>query len=149
MISRKQTKWVVKTLSSLMKDAQVTKLDILKIDIEGHEWASLLTAIKDGAVSSVRQLVVEVHMWDVNWSSGLRARAFGRRVFIGTNFMRRDPSLLLTEDTLETFQRVLDALTGAGFRLFHSHKNPMSALLNFGPTYPKAACCYELSFIRV
>ena len=60
MASHETQRWKVRTLQSLMKGANVDRLDVLKIDVEGHEWASLEAALDDGALSRVEQLVFEV-----------------------------------------------------------------------------------------
>ena len=36
-------------------------LDVLKMDVEGSEWDSLDTMLRDGSLNNVRQLLFEIH----------------------------------------------------------------------------------------
>jgi FkbM family methyltransferase len=49
------------TLRSAMQLCQQTKVDILKMDIEGSEYAVLEQAIKEGWLQSIQQILVEFH----------------------------------------------------------------------------------------
>jgi FkbM family methyltransferase len=51
------------TLSSMLSQANISQLDLLKIDVEGAELA-VLQGIDDGDWSKIRQMVVEVHNAD-------------------------------------------------------------------------------------
>lgn len=54
------------TLSSLREKLNHSSLviDYLKMDIEGGEWAVLNQWIRDGDLSLVKQLAVEVHLYE-------------------------------------------------------------------------------------
>jgi hypothetical protein len=49
------------TLRSAMQLCQQTKIDILKMDIEGSEYAVLEQAINEGWLQSIQQILVEFH----------------------------------------------------------------------------------------
>jgi FkbM family methyltransferase len=49
------------TLNTAMKLCQQTKIDILKMDIEGSEYAVLEQAIFEGWVQNIQQILVEFH----------------------------------------------------------------------------------------
>jgi hypothetical protein len=51
MMSHEKQSWNIATLSLLMASASLTSLTVLKIDVEGHEWASLETALDQVAYS--------------------------------------------------------------------------------------------------
>jgi FkbM family methyltransferase len=67
--------WQVRTLHSHMQQIGTSDLDVLKIDVEGHEWAALRSALDSGALLNVTQLLVEVHFWDPSWSADTHVRA--------------------------------------------------------------------------
>jgi FkbM family methyltransferase len=60
MMSKEEQSWKVATLSSLMASSGITSLTVLKIDVEGHEWSSLETALDQGSLAKVQQLIFEV-----------------------------------------------------------------------------------------
>jgi hypothetical protein len=51
----------LRTLRSIMRLLGHETVSILKMDIEGSEWTSLLEALTDGSLSKVDQLLVEFH----------------------------------------------------------------------------------------
>lgn len=55
----------VKRLPTIMQDLGHSKIDILKIDIEGSEYALFRDIIesKSGVLKNVRQLLIEFHWW--------------------------------------------------------------------------------------
>lgn len=59
-------KWDVRTLSSIMQMTNHSNkfIDILKIDIEGSEFAVLDNILADGLISKVKQLLIEYHIFD-------------------------------------------------------------------------------------
>ena len=92
-----------------------------------------------------------MHLWDVSWSSYTRASAL---VFCDAGASAYSaspcsPALVADDALVKRFQHLLERLKAAGFQLFHSHKNPQSALINLGPVYNLVPCCYELSFVRI
>lgn len=55
--------WTMRTLRTLQQDHGA--VHVVKMDVEGFEWDALLQALQDGALASVRQVLVEVHVHDV------------------------------------------------------------------------------------
>lgn len=47
-------------LSDVLRDEQIERVDLLKIDVEGAEW-DVLMGVVDGDWPKIRQLVIEVH----------------------------------------------------------------------------------------
>lgn len=47
-------------LSQVLRDEEVERVDLLKIDVEGAEW-EVLMGVADGDWPKIRQLVIEVH----------------------------------------------------------------------------------------
>lgn len=65
----------VKRLSELAAELGHTRVDILKIDIEGGEMPTLLEILSSGTLAnlSVKQLLVECHFWgNEEWTSFVR-----------------------------------------------------------------------------
>jgi hypothetical protein len=56
----------VKSLAMIAKDLGHSRIDILKVDIEGGELIALPASLVDGTFEAlgVRQLLVEIHLWD-------------------------------------------------------------------------------------
>jgi hypothetical protein len=72
----------VKTFSQLAADLGHDHIDILKIDIEGGEMAALTEILSSGVLAklSVKQLLVEFHLWDdEHWSSFVHIISLLRR----------------------------------------------------------------------
>ncbi|XP_005095627.2 methyltransferase-like protein 24 [Aplysia californica] len=61
----KHQKWKIRTLSSIKKmlGHENRAIDILKIDIESYEWAVMNQILKDGLMDSVRQFLLEWHIF--------------------------------------------------------------------------------------
>jgi FkbM family methyltransferase len=57
---RKKIKCNLRTLSSFIREANIQKIDLLKIDCEGAEW-EVLQGIKNEDWSKIKSLVIEVH----------------------------------------------------------------------------------------
>jgi hypothetical protein len=53
--------WVIKTLDTLMAEKGVDHVDILKVDIEGSEWAAINQMHKTKTLQKVDQLSIELH----------------------------------------------------------------------------------------
>lgn len=64
-ITVKDSKWKIKNLQTIMKELGHTdkRIDVLKIDIEGHERQSLPEIIDSGALKNVVQLCMETHSY--------------------------------------------------------------------------------------
>lgn len=64
-ITVKGSKWKIKNLQTIMKELGHTdrRIDVLKIDIEGHERQSLPEIIDSGALKNVVQLCMETHSY--------------------------------------------------------------------------------------
>lgn len=66
--------WDMRSIEQTMKDLLVTKLSILKIDVEGAEWAALTAALESKFMRKlfkegrIEQLLIEWH-WDPNTSA--------------------------------------------------------------------------------
>jgi hypothetical protein len=87
----------VRSLADIARSLHHTHVDILKIDIEGGEFASLQQMLSSQTLLSlqVKQLLVEFHLWD-------------------------DPSFT-------NFVRIVGALKKQGFLLFRKEFNPYAA----------------------
>lgn len=55
-------------LSSLLKRLSFSRIDVLKIDIEGAEYAVINDVISSGSISSIDQLLVEFHHYFTGFS---------------------------------------------------------------------------------
>ncbi|KAK3092247.1 hypothetical protein FSP39_000301 [Pinctada imbricata] len=60
---RRKSTWKVRTLQSILKDNGHLnhRIDILKLDVEGAEWAAFHNMISTWVLKNVKQLLVEFH----------------------------------------------------------------------------------------
>ncbi|PAA75979.1 hypothetical protein BOX15_Mlig001702g1 [Macrostomum lignano] len=93
-------------------------IDILKIDIEHSEWPALKTAVKDGSLKNVKQLLLETH---------IKRKA-------------------TANDYLEYFA-VLESLHSLGFRLWHYNWNTFGNFISRHDATLRT-CCHELYYIN-
>jgi hypothetical protein len=112
--------WRMRTLGSVMRELNHTRVNVVKMDIEGDEWSAMRRAISDGTLRSVDQFMVEIH-----FSSSKHDIA-----------------------THSEWRRVLMDLRGEGFGLHYFRENPMSTSSETG-FRNVMSCCFELSFIRI
>ncbi|XP_077869219.1 uncharacterized protein LOC102802408 [Saccoglossus kowalevskii] len=120
-----ESKWKVRTLEGLMAEMnhQHKPIDVLKIDIEGGEWSSLKKMLEQGILHYVKQLVFEIHMWELDYTdNGAKIREW---------------------------YSILQSLERQGFRMWHWHLNPRSIDVYLGDYYfMNEPCCYEFSWIN-
>lgn len=114
--------WRVRSLESLMRSLGHARINLLKIDVEGFEWAALLQMAVAGTLDRVDQLVFEAHFF----ASAPHIRPLGGA---------------------RAFVRTLDALHAASFRLFKSVRNNNGPLVEYSGEEP-TRCCWELSYVR-
>ena len=60
-VPRKSFRLNVHTLGSIMRKLEHTRVDVLKVDVEGSEYAFLQDAVDTGALHAVEQLALEWH----------------------------------------------------------------------------------------
>ena len=60
-IPNKRFQLPVRTLGSIMRELGHKRIDVLKLDVEGSEYAFLEDAIDTGAIRAVQQLTMEYH----------------------------------------------------------------------------------------
>ncbi|KAI9010698.1 hypothetical protein DFJ74DRAFT_317243 [Hyaloraphidium curvatum] len=127
MRSGKVAKWTVKTLSSHMRSLKHRHISLLKIDVEGFEWAVLREALDSGVLEHVEQLLFEIHLWD-----GLGP------------FASKEARI----EVLKQWYRILAELEDVwGFRLFYVHTNGMSTAVDWDLGY-RIHCCYEVAYFK-
>lgn len=91
------------------------------MDIEHCEWSTLKTAVADGSLKNVGQLLVELH-----------------------GLLHYNRSMLI--DQLTTLRSV----RALGFRIFYAHKNPpCAAKFEFGTVIPPKTNCYEIHLMKI
>lgn len=95
-------------------------IDVLKIDVEGAEWAALQNMIQERQLHNVRQLIVEFHQFQFE-----------------------------TKESLRPVFAILRSLWELGFRVFYTHKNPFTSRYSFRAMPIAATCCHEVSYVNV
>uniref|UniRef100_A0A0B6ZJN4 Methyltransferase domain-containing protein n=1 Tax=Arion vulgaris TaxID=1028688 RepID=A0A0B6ZJN4_9EUPU len=126
-IAPKYEEWQLYTIGShrriLQHAPEQRQLHTVKMDVEGYELDSLMTALDEGSLSDVRQLSFETH---VAWG-------------------RFDP----TKDNYIQFLRLLRKVYEKGFRIYLTHRNyvysAFDSLLEKGK---KRAYCHEIHTIN-
>jgi FkbM family methyltransferase len=66
------------TLSTILRDNRIDRVDLLKLDCEGAEW-EIIPATSDEELGKIRQIVMEVHAGE----SGAREKSFDRLKKVG------------------------------------------------------------------
>lgn len=97
---------------------EMRTIDIVKMDIEGAEWTTIADMAKAGELSTIKQLLVEFHLW--NWED---------------------------VDVVRNNLNVLAELSRAGYRLFYSHMyKTVDLMKDVYPVLRTLA--YEVSFVN-
>jgi hypothetical protein len=66
------------TLSAILRDNAIDRVDLLKLDGEGAEW-EILPAMSDEDLGKIRQIVMEVHAGE----AGAQEKSFDRLKKLG------------------------------------------------------------------
>jgi len=114
--------WKVDTVGGYMNRFGHTKGAVLKVDVEGAEWDSLLQALNDGTLLKWDQLLFEIHFWHYNAQN--------------------------LDSMIDKWFKLIQGIEKQGWKLFYSHVNPMSTHQSF-PNNFYVPCCYELSFMNM
>lgn len=117
----KEEGWRMRSFTDLraMLQHQRTVLDVVKMDIEGSEWIALADMAAKGALSNVRQLLVEFHL------------------------LSSDPEIARKR------LAALKLIENLGFKRFHTHLNPGCGSLPLTDEYPvRRTRCYEVYFVN-
>lgn len=154
--------WTLRTIESLMRTLNHSRIDVLKVDIEGAEWPLLERILSDRRArrrlrsgTLFRQILIEVHFLP----SVEDFQTFSRLS------VPRSPSGLLerwgllapprypvptTDDAIAFNVHALDILgqlQASGFSLFSQHVNVHSPYMAAYADQPKIFSCFELGFV--
>jgi hypothetical protein len=122
---RTPQRWQMQTLKTIWVNRGRPQITVLKIDIEGFEWSALETAIHDGTMHHVNQLLIEIHFM--------------------SNELKKIGGIVKAV-------KILKALESIGFQLVRSGINPLakdSVFDTFGKKLGNIKSCYELTYIRI
>lgn len=111
----------LRSIKQKLEMADDRVVDVLKVDIEHNEWASLLQACKAGDLRHVAQLAVEFHLW---------------------------PQDKPVEEYFADKRDVIRCLGEAGFRFFFFSENGASDYLR-GASDQKVRQCFEVAAINI
>ena len=116
--------WEMRSLSSLAKQLQHAKVDLLKIDIEGAEW-DVLEQIAAGSLDelSVGQIVAEVHFGDSEMRGG------------GWEMEQRELDILKN-------------MQGAGWAMWRREDNEQGYEQYRSFLRGQGSCCFEVGWMR-
>ena len=98
-------------------------IDVLKMDVEGSEWASMEVMLKNRTLNKVKQFVLEIHTF------------LGRRGKVSKQDYYRYHNILLGLET-------------QGFRRYHNHYNIYGRRVS-QITNKNITCCYEIYYINI
>lgn len=122
-------------------------MDVVKVDVEGGEWDVLESLQRSSAIQRVEQLVRLLRAWTEAPLSGVLRRGARRQTFEVHFWENGNKGGVASEGALQRWLSALDGLSRTGFRLFHTHQNPLSTWEDLGQLQ-RTACCFELSFLR-
>jgi len=147
----------VDTIGAIMKDLGHRTVDVVKMDVEGSEWAAIAAAARDGSLRNIKQILLETHLWN----DKCRAYSLAYQIQTDTDPAFRakhfdDPSRydcsgpgqgLSTED-LGRFREAFRALRESGFEAVYVHENPYGNYVAVAGGQGRVHCCHELAFVR-
>uniref|UniRef100_A0A4W5K553 Methyltransferase like 24 n=1 Tax=Hucho hucho TaxID=62062 RepID=A0A4W5K553_9TELE len=114
-----------KKLATILNDFGHRQVDVLKADVESAEWKILENLILEGVLSSVGQLLLEVHL---HWA--------------GFEVGGDDPSVV------RYWFSLLKELERAHFRLFRYHNDPAKPRLFLHRNFLNASSAYTLGWVN-
>ncbi|XP_046560362.1 probable methyltransferase-like protein 24 [Haliotis rubra] len=88
--------WKIRTLKTIMKELghEHRVLDVLKIDVEGHEWAVVKNIMEDGIFKKIRQFYLEWHLfpdWPAKSSYVSLYQLYTKLTQLGLTAFRKSP----------------------------------------------------------
>ena len=98
-------------------------IDYLKMDIEYSEWASLKAMFRQGVLSQVKQLAMEIHLKE--------------------RFSKQS-----TQSDFIEYWTILEKLNQIGFVRWDSIENPMTSYIS-SRTRKKRVYCFNMYFINI
>ncbi|XP_071019602.1 probable methyltransferase-like protein 24 [Oncorhynchus clarkii lewisi] len=114
-----------KKLATILNDFGHRQVDVLKVDMESAEWKILENLVLEGVLSSVGQLLLEVHL---HWA--------------GFEVDGDDPSVV------RYWFSLLKELERAHFRLFRYHNDPAKPRLFLHRNFLNASSAYTLGWVN-
>uniref|UniRef100_A0A4W5LPX1 Methyltransferase like 24 n=1 Tax=Hucho hucho TaxID=62062 RepID=A0A4W5LPX1_9TELE len=114
-----------KKLATILNDFGHRQVDVLKADMESAEWKILENLVLEGVLSSVGQLLLEIHL---HWA--------------GFEVGGDDPSVV------RYWFSLLKELERAHFRLFHYHSDPAKPRLFLHRNILNATSAYTLGWVN-
>uniref|UniRef100_A0AAV2KCC1 Methyltransferase domain-containing protein n=1 Tax=Knipowitschia caucasica TaxID=637954 RepID=A0AAV2KCC1_KNICA len=114
-----------KKLATILNDFGHRQVDVLKADMESAEWKILENIILEGVLSSVGQLLLEVHL---HWA--------------GFEVPGDEPAVV------RYWFSLLKELERAHFRLFHVHSDPTKPQVFLHKNVLNASSAYTLSWVN-
>ncbi|TPX34635.1 hypothetical protein SmJEL517_g02668 [Synchytrium microbalum] len=125
---------IYKLWPSLLRDAGIPKVDLLKIDIEGYEWATIPHLLRNSTYEQLpRQISIELHLW--------KKFLDGSTVGVPADYLafNLDQSYsAIAFDYLHPTISLFQDFFAAGYEIAAAEMNPESA---------PAACCSEYTFV--
>ncbi|KAJ8320698.1 LOW QUALITY PROTEIN: hypothetical protein KUTeg_002285 [Tegillarca granosa] len=120
--------WKMLTLMSMRRELGhvSSPIDVLKIDIEQWEHATVPEMVASGGMKGIKQFAIEIH------------------IDLGHIGQKRDPSLQKYIIVLKFLKDLYDA----GFRIVHHHCNP-TCVFKFKESGIKGCSCHEVSFVNI
>nr|XP_046148119.1 probable methyltransferase-like protein 24 [Oncorhynchus gorbuscha] len=114
-----------KKLATILNDFGHRQVDVLKVDMESAEWKILENLVLEGVLSSVGQLLLEVHL---HWA--------------GFEVDGDDPSVV------RYWFSLLKELERAHFRLFRYHNDPAKPHLFLHRNFLNSSSAYTLGWVN-
>ena len=124
---------ILQPLSEIMRERNHSYIDVLKMDIEGHEWLWILH--EPHTLERIGQLLIEVHIDCDNRRGGQSHSGSGSVSGPNKNTIKAGSNSAAYP--YGSFLKLLEALEARGLRMFYKELNPM---------WPES--CSEFSFVQ-
>jgi hypothetical protein len=148
--------WEMHTLDYIMDTLGHKTLDVLKIDVEGFEWTSVIQMIESNTLQKrVKQITMEMHLFkfaEAERFDIMYPKCGNDNSFL--SLLRRMyscyPVTSTTPEDINFWLSVFERMREAGFMMVASHVNENGRKVKLDESFVhfRAHCCYEITWVN-